>query len=114
MYIDWGLGDHWRRFKNYKVGWVKEGEHENAYEEDNYLWSTVWDDSFLLDEQLQLFSKRIKKFGYLDIKKAIMGEVPRILEFNYIGKYFEVSYDMLALWEDRPQLYILVKATKRG
>ena len=26
MLVDWGLGDHWR-FENYKVGWVKDGEH---------------------------------------------------------------------------------------
>ena len=25
--IDWGLGDHWR-FKEYKIGWLKNKEHE--------------------------------------------------------------------------------------
>ena len=30
LYVDWGLGDHWR-FEEYKVGWVKNGEHEFAY-----------------------------------------------------------------------------------
>ena len=28
--VDWGLGDHWR-FQDFKVGWVKDGEHEYAY-----------------------------------------------------------------------------------
>ena len=40
LYVDWGLGDHWR-FENYKIGWVKNGEHEYAYKEDNFLWSAV-------------------------------------------------------------------------
>ena len=26
LYTDWGLGDHWR-FKDYKIGWVKEHVH---------------------------------------------------------------------------------------
>ena len=29
LYADWGLGDHWR-FKQYKVGWVKDGEQEHG------------------------------------------------------------------------------------
>ena len=35
IFLDWGLGDHWR-FENYKVGWVKDGEHEFAYKNDNF------------------------------------------------------------------------------
>jgi len=40
LYVDWGLGDHWR-FDKFKIGWVKDGEHEYAYKEDNFLWSAV-------------------------------------------------------------------------
>ena len=36
LYVDWGLGDHWR-FKSYKIGWVKDNEHEYAYEDNNFL-----------------------------------------------------------------------------
>ena len=36
LYVDWGLGDHWR-FKNFKVGWVKNGEQEYAYDNNNFL-----------------------------------------------------------------------------
>ena len=39
--IDWGLGDHWR-FENFKVGWVKDGEQEYAYNENNFLHSCYW------------------------------------------------------------------------
>ena len=54
IFIDWGLGDHWR-FSDYKIGWVKNEEHEHAYVAGNYLWSTVWDDSFLNDDQFKIF-----------------------------------------------------------
>ncbi len=37
---------------------------------ENYLWSMVWDDSLLRDEQFKLFSKRVEKFGYKDVKKG--------------------------------------------
>ena len=111
LYADWGLGDHWR-FSNYKLGWVKDGEQEYAYAPENYLWSTVWDDSFLEDEQFKLFSNRVKKFGYDDIKKAIFKETPQVLELKIIKKYFNLLYNNITLWDDKPQLYILVSGIK--
>jgi SAM-dependent methyltransferase len=113
LYADWGLGDHWRKFKDYKIGWVKDGEREYSYGEDNFLWSAVWDDSFEEDSSYVTFSERVKAFGYLNVKEAIHSEVPSVLNFEYINKYFEIGYNMIALWEDRPQLYILIKATKK-
>ena len=112
IYIDWGLGDHWR-FKNFKIGWVKDGEHEFAYQNDNFLWSTVWSDSFMEDEQYKLFEKRVEKFGYTDVKNSIYSEVPNILNTNTIKKYFSICYNLLALWEDYPQLYILLHGIKK-
>ncbi len=112
IFVDWGLGDHWR-FKNYKIGWVKSGEHESFYEEGNYLWSTVWDDSFMDHPQFLLFEERVKRFGYEDIKKAIIDEVPSILDLEFIKKYFDIKYDLLTLWEDAPQLYIFIKGVKK-
>ena len=58
LIVDWGLGDHWR-FDNYKIGWVKNGEHEYHYTDDNFLWSTVWDDSFKEHEQYKSFCKKV-------------------------------------------------------
>ena len=113
LYVDWGLGDHWR-FEKYKVGWVKDNEQEYAYGDNNYLWSTIWDDSSLEDEQFKLFSNRVKKFDYNDVKKAIYKETPQTLELKIIKKYFDLSYNMIALWEDRPQLYILISGVKRS
>ena len=113
LYVDWGMGDHWR-FENYKVGWVKDGEHEHAYGKDNFLWSTVWDDSFLKDHQFELFRARAARYGYKDIKKSIFEEVPKVLEINFIKKYFDISYNIIALWPEEPQLYVLVSGVKKN
>jgi hypothetical protein len=122
LYVDFGLGDQWRYsevvapFVNhfeYKVGWVKDGEHEYAYAKDNYLWATVWDDSFSDHEQFKIFKERVKKFGYDNIKKAIHDEVPSVLSLNKMSKYFnDLAYDIIALWEDRPQMYIFISGVK--
>jgi len=111
LFAEWGLGDHWR-FDNYKVGWVKNGEQEHAYGETNFLWSTVWDDDFLNDPNFKLFEDRVRKFGYYNVKEAILEEVPSILDLDYIKKYFETKVHLLSLWEDLPQLYILVSGKK--
>lgn len=113
LYLDWGLGDHWR-FKDYKIGWVKNNEQEYAYGENNYLWSSVWSDKFLKDRQFKLFCQKVKKHGYTDVRKAIHEEVPQILQLKEFDKYFkEVVYRIITLWEDKPQLYIMIKATKK-
>lgn len=112
LYVDWGLGDHWR-FKNYKIGWVKDGEHEYAYGNNNFLWSTVWSDKFLSDAQFKLFEKRVEKFGYSNIKDVITKEVPSILQLEDFCALFNISYKTLCLWEDLPQLYILFSAYKK-
>ena len=112
IFIDWCLGDHWR-FPNYKVGWVKDGEHEYAYGKDNFLWSTVFNKSFLKNEQYLLYEERVKKFGYNNVKKAIYEEIPEVLELDYIKKYFDISYNLLSVWDDLPQLYIFVKGIKK-
>ena len=44
IFLDWGLGDHWR-FKNYKVGWFKDGEHEWFYNKtSNDLYIRLFND----------------------------------------------------------------------
>ena len=111
LYVDWGLGDHWR-FKDFKVGWVKNNEHEYAYFDENYLWSTVWDSVFLDHNQTKIFINNIKKFGYNDLQGAIFKEIPYVLKYDFIKKYFDVSYDIITLWNDLPQLYIIIKGKK--
>ena len=106
MFVDWGLGDHWR-FENYKVGWVKDGEHEYAYAEDNFLWSTAWSDYLLETDEVKNFERLIKNKGYDDFKEAVFDEVPVILNLHALGSLFaKLRFDTLSFWEDMPQLYI--------
>ena len=102
----------YRRFKNYKIGWIKNGEQEYAYKDDNFLWSTVWDESFIDDEQFKTFSKRVQKYNCKNVKEAIFNEVPSIISVSFIEKFFTIKYNMLTLWEDLPQLYILLSGIK--
>ena len=113
IYVDWGLGDHWR-YKDYKVGWRKDGEQEQAYEEGNYLWSTVWSDMFLKNHQCQLFQRSIERYGYYDIKEAVSKEVPKVLDYKFIERYFYTNHKMLTLWHlENPQLYVLISGVKK-
>ena len=112
LYVDWAYGDHWR-FKKYKVGWVKDNEHEYAYGNDNFLWSGVWDDSFLKNEQFKLFSDRVRKFGYTDIKHSIIKETPHIITLQDINDHFTTQYSIASLWNDFPQTYILIQGIKK-
>ena len=112
LYVDWALGDHWR-FDNYKIGWVKDGEQEHAYNSNNYLWSAVWDDEFLDHPQFQLFSERVKKFGYNSVEAALFEEVPSLLRLQTIKEFFKTSYEIITLWEDMPQVYILISGIRK-
>jgi len=107
LFIDWGLGDHWR-FKEYAVGWKKGNQHEWAYEEGNFLWSSVWEESFLKNNQVELFFNHIRKLGYNDLSLSVIEEVPEIISLEEIedcGLSIE-NKDFLFLWPDKPQLYI--------
>lgn len=111
LYVDFGLGDHWR-FYPYKIGWVdKNGQQEYAYDKANKLWSTVWDDDFEVDNEFMTFSKNVERFGYEYVKDAIKSEVPVVLDIDDVRKYFKVDYHLLTLWTDNPQLYILLECT---
>ena len=111
LYVDWGVGDHWR-FENYKIGWLKDKEQEYAYDKENFLWSAVWDESFLDNNEFKQFSNRVKKLHYDDVKKAIFEEVPSVLELKDLRSVCKLSYEMKTLWLDRPQLYTLLTITK--
>lgn len=110
-YLDWGLGDHWR-FDEYKVGWVKDGEHEHAYVDDNYLWSILWSSEYAEHSHAKEFIDNCKKFGYYDLNEAITKEVPIILDVKQLNYWSSISTEMLFLWPDAPQLYILFKMCK--
>ncbi len=102
--IDWGLGDHWR-FKNYKVGWVRNNEHEFAYRNDNFLYSCLWKDEFVHNDEVKLFISHLKnRFDYsenFDLNQIIKDEVPSIVDYSFKKIKFKF------LWPDSPQLYII-------
>ena len=113
LYVDWGIGDHWR-FQNFKVGWVKDGEHEFAYGSDNLLWSGVWDDSILDHVECKKFQNEIQKKGYgRDLKKYIYDEIPHVIELSSINRYFRTEYSVLTLTNPLPlTMYVLIKGEK--
>lgn len=108
IFVDWALGDHWR-FENYKVGWVKDGEHEYAYAEDNFLWSAAWSDLWLESDEVKNFERLIKNKGYDNFKEAVFREVPAILNLHALSSLFtNMALDTISLWEDMPQIYFPV------
>jgi len=109
--IDWGLGDHWR-FDQYKIGWIRNGEHEHAYSKNNFLHSCFWNDELLNNEEVQKFWNAIKsntKFGYKEsdsLKTIIHEEVPQLIDYDC--KKLATKF----LWPESPQLYIITLITK--
>lgn len=103
--IDWGLGDHWR-FKNYKVGWVRDGEHEYAYSPDNFLYSCFWNDEVAYANETKLFWDAIKskkEFAYNNenLEDVVKKEIPHLID--YPTKITKIKF----LWPESPQLYII-------
>jgi len=112
LYVDWGLGDHWR-FDDFKVGWVKGDEHEYGGKEEYKLWSTVWDFEFTHNKQCQDFMNEIAKLGYHDLQHAVFEEVPSILQLGVVRQYFDVEYEVLTTVKPYLQMYILLKCKKK-
>lgn len=106
--LDWGLGDHWR-FKNYKVGWIKNKEQEWAYKEENFLWSCLWSDSFESNDEVKKFKHCIRKFGYNEenLEKTLEKEVTTVLKLEDISQKI-VQLKHLFLWPEAPQLYTCI------
>lgn len=101
--IDWGLGDHWR-FSSFKVGWVRDGEHEHAYADDNFLWSCFWNDDVSRHPVTQEFWKNVRgKFGYNEdesVDDVVRREVPVLVDYGCL------RIECMFLWPESPQLYI--------
>jgi SAM-dependent methyltransferase len=104
--IDWGLGDHWR-FSDYKVGWVRNGEHEHAYGQNNLLSSCYWRDDLVDNENVKAFWDAVRQDparGYSDkssLTDVVREEVPKLVD--YPVKKLAIKF----LWPDSPQLYII-------
>lgn len=108
--IDWGLGDHWR-FKDYKIGWVRGGEHEFAYNQNNFLYSCFWNEELTNHSEVQVFWNAVKNnstFGYKDtdtLNDVVRREVPELVEYDC--KKIATKF----LWPESPQLYIMTLIT---
>jgi hypothetical protein len=111
LFVDWSMGQI-NPFK-FKVGWRKDGEHEFMFE-NNLLWSSIWDDSFLENKQCKIFCSQIKKMGYNNLKQAVYEEVPKVLEYHNIKKYFDCTYEILTTTKPSLHMYVLIKGTKRS
>lgn len=102
--LDWGLGDHWR-FQKYKVGWVRDGEHEFAYADDNRLYSCLWRKSFENNDTVKRYRDLIAgRYGYpidVDLTQVVIDEVPSVVDYHFDEIRFE------CLWPEAPQLYIM-------
>ena len=104
LFVDWGLGDHWR-YKNYKVGWIRDGEHEKAYFNDNFLHSCFWNEELESDLVVKSFWNAVKlnNFNYtedLNLSDVINKEVPKVINYDC------VKIETFFLWPESPQLYI--------
>lgn len=114
LLVDWGLGDHWR-FPNFKVGWVRDGEHEHSSYAKKlcYLYSCLWDERFENDENVINFSHLIKQKGYGDehLSEIVRREVPNIIDLSCVQSHL-VKLQFLCLWEKNPQLYIIALLRK--
>ena len=106
VFLDWGLGDHWRKIP-YKVGWLKEGLHESIQYNNHVskLYSCFWDQTLENDENVLKFKEWIKQFGYRgDLTHIVYDEVPVVLTKNDLD--IQPIISTLALWPEAPQLYI--------
>ena len=113
--IDWGMGDHWR-FKEFKIGWVKNNEHEYAYHDDNFLWSGFYDKKIMKNcpHYIKFLECCKSKKGYKDPQVSIIKEFPKLIEledFETCG-YQILNIENLFLWPDNPQLYTTIIAKK--
>ena len=104
VFVDWGLGDHWR-FSRFRVGWRDETEHEHAVVGGfkSYLYSAVWNDILEDHPQVLRFKEWISPHGYMGpLGPYVTNEVPSVLQVSC-----DTLVDCLAIWPERPQLYIL-------
>lgn len=113
LFLDWGYGDHWR-FSDFKIGWIKNGEHEYSQYGDikSYLHSGIWDKSFEAHNQFIDFKQNIINKNYYqdldDFSSVLKNEVPNIITPKDIASLgaLQQNYDLMSLWPELPQLYI--------
>ena len=115
LYVDWMYGEHWR-FPMFKVGWIRNNEQEHAYDYANYLWSGVWDDSFIDHPAVEEFNYAIKKSGAYsggeDLTDIIKSEVPSLISLGQVQEIFKTECSFLYCDAVAPSLYVLMRCEK--
>lgn len=111
LFVDWGLGDHWR-FEKFKIGWIRDGEHEFAYASDNFLYSCLWREEFIREDEVRRFWQACRSkppydahLSLDDLTSIIRNEVPAVIDYKFERLRFKF------LWPDSPQLYIMTLST---
>lgn len=117
VFIDWGLGDHWRQVP-YLVGWCDKehsiAEHVEFRTVDgrnhiSRLQSCFWTHALEQHGEARTFRNWIRMHGYDDdraLTEIVTSEVPCILDDT---SHVPTSVHLLSLWPDAPQLYILTQ-----
>jgi len=115
IYVDWGLGGHFYKSTNkFILGWESKNERQIAeYSGKKAIpYSCIWSDRFEQDPEVIKFKNNITKFGYTEnLGQYIKDEVPKILTTDLVNTLFDIKVDFKTLWEDKPQLYILLTGT---
>lgn len=116
VFVDWGLGDHWR-FKNYRIGWVNSEkeyrEYANYDGNKQYLWSCFWDDNIKdhFDTHMFLISLGVEN----NIDKILEKEIGKeyIVDYKAFNDYFDiVNAQCIYNPRPRPQLYTVLIGKK--
>lgn len=111
VFLDWGLGDHWRKEK-YLVGWqdpdtgTQEDVHYGSHV--SKLWSCYW------DPKLDMTLEAVEFLGYAahqvqggydgaTLTEIIQSEVPHVIGPDDVSPS---AVELLTLWPQSPQLYI--------
>lgn len=109
IFLDWGLGDHWRQ-QPFKIGWRRDGYHEEVTygEHISRLYSTAWRSDLDRHDATLRFMHACGKVDpyYVDkrVSRIIKNEVPAILDLDVVKP---TIIDLLMLWPEQPQLNIL-------
>ena len=65
-----------------------------------------------INEAYGKFERKIGKHGYDSLKKAVFEEVPKVLDLDFIKRYFDVEYETLTIVKPYLQTYILIHGQK--
>jgi len=90
--VSWELGDNFRSDRvqfSFKVGFVRDGQHEWCYFPENRAYSCMWRKEFVHQPDVQKFWSAVlsnSAFGYSekdDLDHVVREEVPTIVDYDF-------------------------------